>query len=475
MIELQPFQRRFLRASLKPSVDTAALSIPRGNGKSWIAAYIMRRCLTPGDDLFQAGAEYLLGAGSMEQARIVFRFIRSELEPTGEYRFIDSVTRLGIRHKPTNTRLKVQSSNAKTAFGIVGCPLAVLDEPGSWEVVGGELMNDALQTAQGKPGSPLKLVYIGTLAPAKAGWWHDLVAGGKGGSVYVQAIQGRRDRWDSWREVLRCNPLAKVDANFKRKLREELEAAKRDTRLKARFMSYRLNLPTSDESETLLTVEDWELAARRPVPERDGRPIVGVDLGGGRSWSAAVAAWKTSRIEAMAVAPGIPDLSVQEKRDNLPGGTYVRLAEAGVLEVAEGLHVQPPGVLWQSVVDRWGIPASIICDRFRLPELLDVIQGACSAEPRVTRWSEAAFDIRALRKFVRDGPFGFATDSQPIIAASLTVSNVQNDDQGNTRLTKNAKRNAARDDVAAALCLVAGAFERASAVPETEGMRFALA
>ena len=41
----------------------------------------------------------------------------------------------------------------------------VLDEPGAWETVGGQLMYDALTTAQGKPGSPLKLVFIGTLGP----------------------------------------------------------------------------------------------------------------------------------------------------------------------------------------------------------------------------------------------------------------------------------------------------------------------
>ena len=34
-----------------------------------------------------------------------------------------------------------------------------------------------------------------------------------------------------------------------------------DLRLKARFLSYRLNVPTADESEVLLTVEDFKLAS----------------------------------------------------------------------------------------------------------------------------------------------------------------------------------------------------------------------
>ena len=155
MLKLRPFQKTFLRGALAPGVDVAALSLPRGNGKSWLAAYILARCLTPGDKLHVAGAEYLLCAASIEQARLCYRFIRAELEPLGGYRFIDSTTRLGITHKADNTRLRVLSSNGKTAMGIVGCPLLVADEPGSWETTGGTLMYDAIVTALGKPGSPM--------------------------------------------------------------------------------------------------------------------------------------------------------------------------------------------------------------------------------------------------------------------------------------------------------------------------------
>ena len=87
-------------------------------------------------------------------------------------RFLDASTRCGITHKSTNTRLRVIGSNGKTAFGLVNCPWAICDEPGAWEVNGGTLLHDAVQTAMGKPGSPLKAVYIGTLAPAHGGWWH---------------------------------------------------------------------------------------------------------------------------------------------------------------------------------------------------------------------------------------------------------------------------------------------------------------
>ena len=275
----------------------AALSLPRGNGKSWLAAHILTRCLTPTDHLFVLGAEFLLCAASLEQARLCYRFIRADLEPTGTYRFIDSVTRLGIIHKLTNTRLRVLSSNAKIAMGIVGCPMLVADEPGAWEVVGGTMMDDAIQTAIGKPGSDMKVIYIGTLAPATGGWWHELVEGGTRGSTYVQSLQGDLEKWDTWPEIKRVNPLTAISPSFRRRLLQERDDARGDTRLKARFLSYRLNLPSADESTMLLDVADWELMTFRSVPQRSGRPIVGVDLGSGRAWSSAVAVWENGRPE----------------------------------------------------------------------------------------------------------------------------------------------------------------------------------
>ena len=78
---------------------------------------------------------------------------------------MDSTQRIGCTHLATNTRLRVISSNAKSAMGILGVGLVVLDEPGAFDIVGGEMMADALFSGQGKPNSPLKLLIIGTLAP----------------------------------------------------------------------------------------------------------------------------------------------------------------------------------------------------------------------------------------------------------------------------------------------------------------------
>ena len=441
----------------------AALSLPRGNGKSALAGYLGSRIMTVGDPLFRPGTESLIVASSFQQARIVYKFVRETLGlDNPDYRFSDNTTKVAITHRETMTVLEVRGSNPKALMGIVNMPWVIADEPGAWPVNDGVLMFDAISTSLGKAMSPLKILLIGTLAPAQGGWWHDLIDRGSHHSTYVQAIQGDRETWDSWQTIRKANPLTAISPEFRKQLLEERDAARGDTRLKARFLSYRLNVPTADESEVLLTVEDFKLATAREVTPAIGQPMVGVDLGKNRSWTAAVAIWETGRIEAMAIAPGIPDLAEQEKRDTVPRGTYQKLYDMGLLDVAEDRRVPLPSHLWDDIKARWGTPAAIVCDRFQYPDFQDAVRGACYIDSRVMRWSDAVFDIRCLQRGFKDGPFSVEESSRPLLIASLAAAFVKNDDQGNTRLSKRNSDQKARDDVAAALTLAAGGWGRAT-------------
>ena len=462
-MKLRPFQRQFLAAVENPEYDTIALSGPRGLGKTFIAAELLRRALTPGDSLFTPGREVVLGAATLETARLCYGFIREWLEPSGEYQWTDSSNRISITHIKTKTRLRVISSNAKASFGLVRVNLVVIDEPGALEIVGGQMLADSLFTAQGKVGSRLKLVMIGTLAPlaTDAGhWWHDLIDTGTKGRVHVQHFRGDLETWDKWPTIRRANPLIGLDAHTRKVVLEERDEARNDSRLKARFLSYRLNIPSADESQTLLTVDDWRRVEARAVPEREGKLIVAVDLGGGRAWSAAVAWYPNGLCDAVAVCPGIPDIGQQEQRDRVPAGTYQKLVDAGLLRIADGLRVPHPRQLWDAIREEWGKPDYLIVDRFRLDELKDAVRNGARIEDRVTRWSEAAFDIRALRKAAKDGPLSVTREARALVAASLRVSRVLNDDAGNVRLVKRGTNNQSRDDVAACLPLAAGAMAR---------------
>lgn len=459
---LRPFQRQFIKQFERVNINIAALSMARGNGKSWLAGYLITRILDPNDELFREGTESVLCAASIEQARIVFRFARQELEPRGGYAFLDSHTRIGIRHKETNTRLRVLSSNAKTAMGLVNCPYAICDEPGSWEVRGGQLMQDALETALGKPNSPLKIVYIGTLAPAEDGWWHDLVKGGSDDSTYVQLLKGDPDTWDSWPTIRKANPLTNLPGQagkqFRKQLLRERDKARRDERLKARFLSYRLNIPSRDSSDLLLTLDEWLEVLSRPVPPRQGKPIVGVDMGSGRAWTTAVALWSNGRCEALALCPGSPSLEDQEKRDRVAKGTYASLPN--LYMCPKGQKVPLASDLYRAIKAHWGTVRHIVGDNYRKNELDDALPAGV-LEARQTRHQYQSEDVRSLRRIALDGPLAIEEQSRPLLSYSIGVSKTVNDKAGNTILIKKkGKNNESRDDVAAALVLAGGAFVR---------------
>ena len=463
MFTLQPFQSRFLKAAFRSRI--AALSVPRGNGKSTLCAHVCHRALTPGDPLFVGRArEVLVVSASIEQSRAIFNPLREWLEGDGSYRFTDSQRALSILHKPTRARLRVMASSGRTAMGIVRVPLLIADEPGAWKPNDGQLLYEAITSATAKPGSLLRVVMIGTIWPAPAGsFWPRLLAGGtdKETGRYVQHLAGKADKWRQWREVLRCNPLVASDPEARDRLRQLWTDAKRDSADKATFLSAHMNMPSGDEARMLLSIDDWQAALARPVAAPDGKPVFGIDLGANRAWSAAVAIWPSGRTEAIAYAPGIPDIGEQERRDRVPANTYARLVDGGQLLIADGLHKPEARHLLGEAVYRFGQPSRIVCDFFQLDDLRNAAGGlAGRIVPRRTRWSESTADIKALQALVRDGGLSVDAASRAILTASLAAAETRHDDGGSIRLVKRGFNNTSRDDVAAALVLAAGELKR---------------
>ena len=465
-MKLKPFQIEFERAVEDPRYDVVCLSGPRSLGKTFMAARILTRCLTPGDSMFADGREVVLGAASLPQARLTYQFIRAALEPLGGYRFVDSATRLAITHLPSNTKLRAISSDANTSFGLVNVDVVCIDEPGALDLRGGELLYQSLMTSRGKVGSKITIVLIGTLGPraTKAGhWWYDLVNRGTRATTHVQYFHGDLATWDSWATIRKANPLVSVDAGFRKTLLQERDDARIDSRAKATFLTYRLNIPSENESRVLLTVDDWKRMVERPVPEREGRAILAVDLAEGRAWSAACAVWEKGRMEAIALAPGDPSIEDQEVRDRQPKGSYQKLVDAGLLHIDEGYQVQRPHILWEQVKDWLGdVPVKVVSDRFELKKWRDAIRLETRVEERVWQWSQASEDIYSLRSGIKDGPLVVDEASRPLVAHSLAEAVVENDQSGSSRLVKrDPSNNTGRDDVAVAVTLAAGAWDRA--------------
>ena len=431
------FHADWIKAAYGEDIQIAALSIPRGGAKTWLAAQLAALAITPGSPTFEKGIEVLAVSASLEQSRVLLGFVREALGDSLGYRWLDSGQRLAVTHEPTGTKLRILSSSGKRAMGLAQFSTIFADEPGAWESRGGTLMFDALRQSLGKREGQ-RLFLIGTRAPAEDGsWWPSLLDGGSGPGTHVTVRSAPPDEpWDAWPTIRKVNPLVMANPSLRKTILRERADARRAPELRPAFEAYRLNRQVAVYSDVLITVEAWKRVEARPVPPREGRPIVGIDLGASRSWSAAWCLWRNGRSETYAVCPGIPDLGERERADAMPRGLYRKLAADGVLLVDEDLRVSRPATLIDHLLHVGIVPEVVYCDRFMLSTLQDAVAGRWQIVPRVTRWSEATEDIAAFRRLVHDGPLSITPECRALALLGMSQATVASDDQGSVRLTK---------------------------------------
>ena len=460
-IRLLPWQKDLQGALLSGSYRVMAVSVPRGGGKTWFLSKILARTLTPGDKLYQRGKESLVFASSWKKGKLVWRFLK-ELLPerrAKEYRATASATNCAVVHRPTDTAVTVMSGSGKAALGEGALTnLLIGDEVSAWDRTKGALLRDALETSLGKPGLNARLIYASTIAPAPVGyWWNPALFEHppRGWWTYRLAADPKL-RW-SWAEVLRVNPLARRDRDFKALLRDEFENARQDPSAADRFGKYRLNLEAGIgvSEDDILQLEDWEDIGARDLPERSELCVVGLDAGGSGAWSAATAVWTSGRVESIALSGSRP-LVEQEKADRVSEGLYRRIAESGALiQDAERRH--PRLELLRLAVDDWN-PALVVCDFFRLAETQDCFGDAYPVESRRTRWSESTQDLDALAR-LSETRLALAPGAYKLVTLGLASSRLDFDTEGWKRVRK-TDRKTAKNDALAALVLACGALER---------------
>ena len=480
LMRVLPWQRRFLRGAFAVEGD-AALSIARGNGKSTLVAAIA--CAVVDGPLRQPRAEVVCVASSFAQGRIIFEHVLAFLEAAGRdlgdratWRVQDSGNVATVEHRPSGSRVRCLGSDPKRAHGLA--PVLVLaDEPAQWEATKRDAMRAALATAMGKIDDS-RMIALGTRPADPAHWFSKML---DGGADYAQSHHaGESDppfRVRTWRKA---NPSLPEMPSLEKRIRREAQDARRDPAMLASFRALRLNQGTDDVLRAMLIDSSvWRRAERAEPVDMTGRYALGLDLGQSAAMSAAAAYWpQTGKLEAFAVFPELPDLRERGLADGV-GNLYVRMAERGELLLA-GRHVADVKALLGEVIDRWGKPTVIACDRWRegdLREALDAIRfPLADLAIRGQGFKDGGEDVRTFRKAIIGG--AVLPSRSLLLRAAMGEARTIGDPAGNHKLakkTEGGRRAEARDDAAAsAILAVSEGVRRHARAPKPRRLRSAL-
>ena len=463
---LLPFQQRFVAALTRKhgAPEIGILCTPRAQGKSWLCGQLIGRSLTPGDDLHENSVVNVLVASSRSQASITLEFARQAVADVEGIRWSND----GAIHVASRASIKIISSDARRSLGLgAHARWLFCDEPSAWSPQAGRRLFDSMRTALGK--RKCQIVLCGTVAPSPTqgvgSWWPELVKAGSGAGVHIELLQADEQRWRDWGECLRVNPAYLVNPFLEKTLRREFEEALKSERAAIPFRQYRLNLPGGESTgeQPLITASEWARVCVRPVPECEGAPVIGVDLGGSISWSAACAIWPSGRIEAWALAPGVPGLAEQERDDQVPEGAYVELVRSGGLSVDDVRAVPDIGLLL-SRIWAWD-PVCIVSDPYRAAELHGTVAGRVRIIERARGGGETTANVQALRARLLDTSAGVSATSCALLGAAFEQTVLTIEGSGVSKVKK-ARAKRSREDAAAALLLAAGELARRPAPVE---------
>jgi len=482
-LRLAEYQRRFVRGSLSDGVMVGCLSIGRGNAKTALASGIALACCMGVYDA-QPKRDIILAARNRDQARTAFQFVVGFVEGLGEDAQADFIIRRGskleVEYKQNGGGvIRCIAADGKSILG--GAPnLAILDERAAWEPAKGDALENAILSGLGKRGG--RALIISTSAPDDGNTfsqWMDRPPPG----TYVQEHRPPPGLpADDVESLLIANPGAAEEPPIGAPvewLRAQAERAiARGGSALQSFRNLNRNERVSGEDRSLLlTVDEWLACEVAPddLPARDGECIIGLDLGGSASMTAAAFYWpRTGRLEAKGWFPSSPSLNDRGEADGV-AGRYLDMNGRNELETIGDKTVPVAPVLMNALRHVEGCDVvALVMDRYKQAELQEGVARAGLRVPLIWRgfgWKDGSEDIERLRRAAFDGHV--RTSPSLLLRSAFADAITLVDPAGNHKLAK--ARSTGRIDAAAATVIAVAEGMRRVAAPERGPLRLAWA
>ena len=471
-LKLAPFQKQFIRGALADDVHAGVLSIGRGNAKTAFAAGIALGSML-GEWDRQPAREILIAARTRDQAAVAWRFVAGlaqslpdEIQSQLIYR---RSPRLEIEFEGDggNHIIRAVAADGKSILGSAPT-LVLMDERGHWAADRGDDLEHALMSGLGKRGG--RSLLISTSAPddshAFSKWIDDPQEG-----VFVQEHRPPPGLPADDREsLLIANPGAKIGigADLTWLEAQARRAIARGGSALTTFRLYNRNERVSGETrDVLLTVDEWMNCETAEPPARSGPVVIGIDIGGSASMSAAAFYWpETGRLEAVGTFPGNPSLADRGASDGV-SGRYGEMQARGELTTLGDQTV--PIAAWLAEVLRHvaGEPiAALVADRYKQAELSEAMQSAGVTAPVIWRgmgFRDGNEDAERFRRAAFDG----AVKSRPslLLRSAFADAICLRDPANNIKISK--ARSKGRIDAASATVLAVAQGARMAAQPRS--------
>lgn len=468
-MKLAPFQEQYIRGALAEDTAVAALCIARGGGKSAVTSGLALGGLLGVWDR-QPRREIIVAARTRDQGRIIWDFVAGFIETLPvelQRHFIfRRAPRLEIEYEGDGGghMLRVIAADGKSALG--GAPtMAIMDERGNWEERGDEVEH-AIMTGLGKRDG--RAFLLSTSAPddthAFSQWLDEPPP-----NTYVQEHRPPPGLpADDEESLLIANPGAShgIGSSIERLKRDAIRAIARGGSTLSSFRNLNRNERVSGESRDLLvTLDEWLACETDQLPPRQGGVVIGIDLGGSASMTAAAYYWpETGRLECRGTFPSQPSLLDRGQSDGV-AGRYVEMQDRGELSVLGDKTVPVAPWLTQVVrhVDDQPISA-ITMDRYKQAELGEAITRAGIRAPLVWRgqgFRDGGEDAERLRRAVFDGQVKVAPSM--LLRSAFADTVCLRDPANNIKIAK--ARSTGRIDAAAATVLAVAQGARIAAQP----------
>ncbi len=462
-LKLAPFQRAFVEGALAKGINAAVLSIGRGNAKTALSSGLALGGLLGIWDR-QPRREVLIAARTRDQGAVAMGFVVGFIESLPleiQRRMIKRrAPRLEIEWEGDGGGhiLRVLAADGKSALG--SAPTMVLmDDRGHWELEKGDLLEAALMSGLGKRGG--RALIISTSAADDthpfSKWIDDPQPG-----TYVQEHRPSpglpADDLDSLRTA---NPGAEhgIGASLDWQQVEAQRAIARGGSSLSSFRLYNRNERISGESRDLLvTPDEWAACEVADLPPREGSVVIGIDLGGSASMTAAAFYWPdTTRLEVIGTFPARPSLLDREQVDAV-GDRYVQMQNRGELNVLGDKTVPVAPWLVEVIRHVEGCSiAAITMDRYKLSELGEAIDRAGIRAPLVWRgqgFRDGGEDCERFRRATFDGKVKALPSL--LLRSAFADAVCLRDPANNLKLAK-ARSNGRIDAAAAVLAVAEGA------------------